>query len=42
MLTNNIIDMPFCYRNDSADKWCSLYKKGNIIETLKPLFNLKV
>lgn len=42
MLTNNIIDMPFSYRNDSADKWCSLYKKGNVTETLKPLYNLKV
>lgn len=42
MLTNNIIDMPFCYRNDSADKWCYLYNKGDVTETLKPLFNLKV
>lgn len=42
MLTNNIIDMPFYYRTDSADKWCNQYKMGKIIETLKPVFNLKV
>ena len=42
MLTNNIIDMPFYYRQDSANKWCSLYKKGIITEMLNPLFNLKV
>lgn len=42
MLTNNIIDMPFYYRKDSADKWCNQYKKGKILTTLKPIFNLKV
>lgn len=42
MLTNNFIDMPFYYRADSADKWCSLYKKGEIVEKLKPMFNLKI
>ena len=42
MLTNNIIDMPFYYRNDTAEKWCLLYKKGIITDSLKPLFNLKV
>lgn len=42
MLTNNIIDMPFYYRTDSADKWCNQYKKGRIVDKLKPVFNLKV
>ena len=42
MLTNNIIDMPFYYRTDSADKWCNQYKKGKIITNLKPIFNLKI
>lgn len=42
MLTNNIIDMPFYYRTDSADKWCNLYKKGEVVEKLKPVFNLKI
>lgn len=42
MLTNNIIDMPFYYRTDSADKWCNLYKKGEIVDNLKPVFNLKI
>ncbi len=42
MLTNNIIDMPFYYRADSADKWCNQYKKGDIVDNLKPVFNLKI
>lgn len=42
MLTNNIIDMPFYYRTDSADRWCNLYKKGEIVDKLKPVFNLKI
>ena len=42
MLTNNIIDMPFYYRTDSADKWCNFYKKGTIIDKLTPVFNLKI
>lgn len=42
MLTNNIIDMPFYYRADSADKWCNQYKKGEIVDKLKPVFNLKI
>lgn len=42
MLTNNIIDMPFYYRTDSADKWCNHYKKGKIVTLLNPIFNLKI
>lgn len=42
MLTNNIIDMPFYYRANSADKWCNEYKKGVIVDKLKPVFNLKI
>ena len=42
MLTNNIIDMPFYYRADSADKWCNQYKKGDIVDKLEPMFNLKI
>ena len=42
MLTNNIIDMPFYYRTDSADKWCGKYKKGRIVDYLTPIFNLKI
>lgn len=42
MLTNNIIDMPFYYRKDSADKWCNQYNKGKIIDVFNPIFNLKV
>lgn len=42
MVTNNIIDMPFYYRTDSADKWCDQYKKGEIVGRLKPVFNLKI
>lgn len=42
MLTNNIIDMPFYYRKDSADKWCNQYRKGDIVDKLKPMFNLKI
>lgn len=42
MLTNNIIDMPFYYRGDSAYKWCNEYKKGVIVDKLTPVFNLKI
>lgn len=42
MLTNNIIDMPFYYRTDSAEKWCNIYKKGEIVDKLRPVFNLKI
>lgn len=42
MLTNNIIDLPYYYRTDSADKWCNQYKKGDIVDKLKPMFNLKI
>lgn len=42
MLTNNIIDMPFYYRADSAYKWCNEYNKGVIVEKLIPVFNLKI
>ena len=42
MLTNNIIDMPFYYRTNSAYKWCDEYNKGVIVDKLRPVFNLKI
>ena len=42
MLTTSIIDMPFYYRANSAYKWCNEYKKGVIVDKLKPVFNLKI
>ena len=41
-LTNNILDMPFNYRNNTAHDWCTKYSIAEIKETLLPIINLKL
>ena len=41
-LTNNILDMPFNYRNYMAYDWYSKYSIAQINETLLPIINLKL
>jgi len=41
-LTNNIIDMPFCYRESAVYDWCERYNMGCVLDTLTPLINIKL
>ena len=42
MITNNIIDMPFYYRNNVDEVWCSEYRMGMPKQELVPIYNFKV
>lgn len=41
-LTNNIIDMPFNYRNGITFDWCEKYSMGEVTHILTPIINLKI
>lgn len=41
-LTNNILDMPFNYRNNTVYDWCSKYCIAETKEVLLPIINLKL
>jgi len=41
-VTNNILDMPFNYRSNTANDWCSKYSMASIKDILIPLINLKL
>ena len=42
MLTNNVLDMPFYYRTNTAYEWCENYQMGKVINSISPILNLKV
>lgn len=41
-ITNNILDMPFNYRNNTVEEWCFKYDMANVRKRLKPIINLKL
>ena len=42
MITNNIIDMPFNYRNNAVQLWKDKYNVCQIVLELIPIINLKI
>ncbi|MCC8046976.1 MAG: hypothetical protein LIP12_16085 [Clostridiales bacterium] len=41
-LTNNILDMPFNYRNSTIYDWCERYNMATVTDVLRPIINLKL
>lgn len=41
-ITNNILDMPFNYRNNTAEEWCFKRDMASIKKRLRPIINLKL